>query len=85
MARVSFVLSPFALGSGKVMGALREVFGNKIGRYANCARPLTIDCSPERFCRFLIARNEWDAQNSFKDLKLRFIEPEPEPQKLVFD
>ena len=85
MSRVTFVVTTFALGSGKVMGALREVFGNKIGRYANCAHPLTIACSAERFCRFLIARNEWDAQNSFKDLKLKFLEPEPITKRLSFD
>lgn len=85
MSRVTFVLTPYALQSSKVIGALKQVFGNKIGKYVNCPQPLTIDCSPERFCRFLIARNEWDATNSFKDLKLRFIEPEPTPRKLVFD
>lgn len=85
MARVAFVVTSYALSSGKVMGALKEVFGNKIGRYANCSKPLHIECSPERFCRFMIARNEWDAHNSFKDLKLRFIEPEPAPQTLTFD
>lgn len=85
MTRVSFVVSPWALQSGKVVAALKEVFGAKIGRYANCSKPLTIDCSPERFCRFLIARNEFGAANSFKDLKLRIVEPEPTPTKLVFD
>ena len=85
MTRVSFVLSTYALASGKVMAALTAVFGNRIRKYANCNRPLTIDCSADRFVRWLIIRNELGAHNSFKDLQLRIIEPEPTPQRLSFD
>jgi hypothetical protein len=83
--RVSFVLSIYALGSGTIINSLTSVFGNRIRKYANCNRPLTIECSAERFVKWLIVRNELGAQNSFKDLKLQIIEPEPSPQKLSFD
>jgi hypothetical protein len=78
--RVRFILTGYALESGKVIAAAREVFGKRVARYANCRQPVTVECSAERFVRFLIARNEHDATNSFKDLKLEIIDPIPEPR-----
>lgn len=83
--RVSFVLTHYALSSGKVISAVREVFGNRLAKYANCVRDVEVECSAERFTRFLIARNEFGATNSFRDLKLKIIEPTPKAKKEVFD
>lgn len=78
--RVRFILTGYALESGKVIAAVREVFGRRVARYANCRQPVTIECSSERFVRFLIARNQHNATNSFKDLQLEIIDPVPEPK-----
>lgn len=83
--RVRFILTKFALQSGKVIAATREVFGNRLAKYANCNQNITVECTSERFVRWLIARNAHDAQNSFKDLYLEVIEPNPRPKIEMFD
>jgi hypothetical protein len=81
--RVRFVLTRFALESGKLIGAVREVFGNRTAKYANSSRDVTVECSAERFVRFQIARNNWGATNGFKDLQLEIIEPKPNPKNVI--
>ncbi len=78
--RVEFTLTKFALQSGKLISAAREIFGNRVAKYANSNQSLRIDCSAERFIRFQIARNEWGAENGFKELKLSILEPK-QPEK----
>ena len=81
--RVSFVLTSHSLSSGRLIEALREVFGNRVARYANCSQDVTVECQAERFIRFQIARNEHGAQNGFKDLRLRIIEPAPKSKRVI--
>lgn len=69
--RVSFVLNTYALGSGRVIAAAREVFGERVARYANCSQDLTIECPADMLVRFMIARNERGATNGFKNLRVR--------------
>ena len=76
--RVSFLLTKYALQSGKVIAATREIFGNRVAKYANSNCPLIVECSAERFVRFQILRNQFGAENGFKDLQLKIIDPTPE-------
>lgn len=80
---VSFILTSHSLQSGKLIAAVREVFGNRLARHANCYQDVIVECSAERFVRFQIARNAHGATNGFKDLALRIIEPKPKPRHLV--
>lgn len=75
--RVSFTLTRYSLESGKLIAALREVFGNRIAKYANCNVDVQVECSADRFVRFQVARNAHGAANGFKDLDLKIIHPKP--------
>lgn len=83
--RVRFILTKYALESGKVVATIREVFGHRLARYANCHKDVVVECSSERFVRFMIARNDHNATNSFKDLKLAVVEPGPIQKIESFD
>ena len=83
--RLRFVLSPYALQSGKVIASVREVFGERLARYANSTKSVIVDCNADRFVQWLIARDRSGAANSFKDLKLEILSPEPKPNYISFD
>lgn len=83
--RVQFTLNSYMLSSGKVIAAAREVFGNRVARWANSAQDLTVECSPERFVRFLIARDKYGASNDWKGIRAREIAPVVLPRVESFD
>jgi hypothetical protein len=79
--RVRFTLNRFDLQSGRTIAAVREVFGRRGVKWANCNEDVIFECSAERFIRFQISQNEHGGENGFKSLKLEIINPEN--QKLM--
>jgi hypothetical protein len=77
MKTVEFTLTPFNLGSGKVIQACRNVFGERLARWAKCAQPVTVTCSSDRFVQFLIERDRVGATNDWKSIHAKFVAPAP--------
>lgn len=71
---VMFRLKPHAYQSEKLRGALREVWP-KIDIPPVSIKDLVITCNVLDFVRFLIARDTWGAQNSWKDINAHFQKP----------
>jgi hypothetical protein len=73
--RLEITITQYMLGSGKVVQALRDVFGHRAAKYANFAGNLTIECRADQFVRFLLARDANGASNDWKSLKVTELTP----------
>lgn len=59
----------------EVRAAAESAFGPKIKDQFHCTRDTQIDCRPDQFAIFLVERNRLGAQNGWKDLHVKLIDP----------
>lgn len=87
MQRVEFQLTKHSLRSGRIMKAAREVFGERINRWAYYDGTLTVECTLEQFGLFAIKRGDCGAQMttfSWVALNPKLLPPLPLPAREIF-